>query len=82
MGGAVTGELAAATCGMSLGATIAGSAMAGTAGYLAENIVAGKQAAKEKKASKKKYSCFFIIHSITTLVNSFIIFFYCYSAVY
>ena len=36
--------MAAATCGMSLGSTIAGSAMAGTAGYLAENIVAGKQA--------------------------------------
>ena len=44
VGGAVTGGMAAATCGMSLGATIAGSAMAGTAGYLAENIVAGKQA--------------------------------------
>ena len=47
VGGAVTGGMAAATCGMSLGATIAGSAMAGTAGYLAENIVAGKQATVE-----------------------------------
>ena len=47
VGGAVTGGMAAATCGMSLGATIAGSAMAGTAGYLVENIVAGKQATVE-----------------------------------
>ena len=42
-GGAVTGGLAAATCGMSLGAQIAGSAMAGTAGYCAEKLVAGEQ---------------------------------------
>lgn len=39
--------MAAATCGMSLGASIAGSAMAGTAGYLAESLVAGKQATVE-----------------------------------
>ena len=60
MGGAVTGELAAATCGMSLGATIAGSAMAGTAGYLAENIVAGKQATKEKKQARKNIVVFLL----------------------
>ncbi|QTQ12878.1 HNH endonuclease [Treponema parvum] len=32
---------------MSLGATIAGSAMAGTAGYLAENMIAGNQSTVE-----------------------------------
>ena len=47
VGGAVTGGMAAATCGMSLGATIIGSAMAGTAGYLAESMVAGNQATVE-----------------------------------
>lgn len=47
VGGAVTGGMAAATCGMSLGASIAGSALAGTAGYLAESMVAGKQATVE-----------------------------------
>lgn len=34
--------MATATCGASLGVQIAGSAMAGTAGYCAENLVAGK----------------------------------------
>lgn len=43
VGGAITGGLAAATCGMSLGAQITGSAMAGTAGYCAEKLVAREQ---------------------------------------
>lgn len=46
-GGAVTGGLAAATCGASLGVQIAGSAMAGTAGYCAEKIVSGESATVE-----------------------------------
>ena len=47
VGGAVTGGLAAATCGASLGMQIAGSAMAGTAGYCAEKLVAGERGTVE-----------------------------------
>lgn len=43
VGGAVTGGLAGFTCGASLGVQVAGAALAGTAGYCAENLVAGKE---------------------------------------
>ena len=47
VGGVVTGGLTAATCGASLGTAVAGSAMASTIGYLAESIVAGRDATVE-----------------------------------
>ncbi len=51
VGGAVTGGLAGFTCGASLGVQIAGAALAGTAGYCAENLVAGNEGSVEGMAA-------------------------------
>ena len=51
VGGAVTGGLAGLTCGASLGMSIAGSAMAGAAGYCATNLVAGEVGTVEEMAN-------------------------------
>ena len=51
VGGAVTGGLAGLTCGASLGMSVAGSAMAGAAGYCATNLVAGEAGTVEGMAN-------------------------------